>query len=99
MAERLARVLDRDEHVVFVVETTEVAGWIHAAEQEIMELDRFCEIWGLVVADGQRGKGIGRRLIDAVDQWAVGRRLNTIFVRRDIIGPESHQYSERVGFA
>ena len=26
MAERLARVLERDEHVVFVVETTEVVG-------------------------------------------------------------------------
>ena len=99
MAERLARVLDRDEHVVFVVDTTEVVGWIHAAEQEILEVDRFCEIWGLVVADGQRGKGIGRRLIDAVDQWALGRGLNTILVRSNIVRPESHPFYERVGFA
>jgi len=99
MAERLARVLERDEHVVFVVETTEVAGWIHAAEQEILEVDRFCEIWCLVVADGQRGKGIGRGLIDAVDQWALGRGLNTILVRSNIVRPESHPFYERVGFA
>src|SRR5437764_8070410 len=63
--ERLERILALDEHVVFVAETTGVAGWIHAAEQELVEIARHCEIWGLVVGSGQRRKGVGRRLIDA----------------------------------
>ena len=58
MRERLERLLEREEHVVFVAETTEVAGWIHAADHELLEIGRHCEICGLVVGRGERGKGI-----------------------------------------
>jgi GNAT superfamily N-acetyltransferase len=98
MAERLERVLRREEHVVFVAEGTEVAGWIHAAEQEILEVGTLCEIWGLVIGGGQRGKGIGRRLIEAVEGWARNRGLREIHVRSNIIRPDSHPFYERLGF-
>ena len=99
MAERLERFLQREEHVVFVAETTEVVGWIHGAEHELLEVHRHCEIWGLVVADGQRGKGVGRRLVEAVEQWTLGRGLAEISVRSNVIRPESHPFYERIGFS
>ena len=98
MAQRLERVLGRAEHVVFVAETTEIVGWVHAAEQEILETGTVCEIWGLVVADGQRGKGIGRRLIEAVEEWALSRGLKQVSLRSNIIRPEAHPFYERIGF-
>ncbi|MFN2623402.1 MAG: N-acetyltransferase family protein [Chthoniobacterales bacterium] len=98
MRERLARLLGRDEHVVFVAETAEVAGWIHAAEHELLEVGRHCEICGLVVGAGQRGKGIGRRLIEAVEEWAPSHGLKQISVRSNVIRPESHPFYESVGF-
>jgi len=98
MRERLERILERDEHVVFVAETTEVAGWIHAAEHELLEIGRHCEICGLVVGSGQRGNGIGRRLIEAVEEWAPSRGLKQISVRSNVIRPESHPFYESVGF-
>jgi len=98
MRERLERLLDREEHVVFVAETTEVAGWIHAADHELLEIGRHCEICGLVVGRGERGKGIGRRLIEAVEEWAPGRGLKQISVRSNVIRPESHPFYESVGF-
>jgi GNAT superfamily N-acetyltransferase len=99
IAERLGRVLPRDEHVVFVAETAQVVGWTHAAEQEILEVGTLCEIWGLVVADGQRGKGVGRQLIEAVEDWARHRGLTEVSVRSNVIRPESHPFYERIGFA
>jgi GNAT superfamily N-acetyltransferase len=99
MAERLGRVLQRDDHVVFVAETAEVVGWTHAGEQEILEVGTLCEIWGLVVADSQRGKGVGRRLIEAVEDWARRRQLTEVSVRSNVIRPESHPFYERTGFA
>ena len=99
MAERLARFLQREEHVVFVAETTDVIGWIHGAEHELLEVGRHCEIWGLVVADGQRGKGVGRRLVEAVEQWTLSRGLAEISVRSNVIRPESHPFYERIGFS
>jgi len=99
MHERLARFLQRDEHAVFVAETTEVVGWIHCAEHELLEVANHCEIWGLVVADGQRGLGIGRQLIDAVEQWTLDRGLAEISVRSNVIRPESHPFYDRLGFS
>ena len=99
MAERLSRIFQRDDHVVLVAETTEVVGWIHAGEHEILEVGALCEIWGLVVADGQRGKGVGRQLIEAVEDWARQRGLTDVSVRSNVIRPDSHPFYGRLGFA
>ena len=99
MAERLERVLRLHTHRVFVAEISgEIVGWIHGAEQEMLELGRRCEILGLVVAAGQRGLGTGRRLVEAIEQWARGRGLAHIFVRSNVIRPESHPFYERIGY-
>ena len=98
MAKRLERFLHLKDHTVFVAETTEVVGWIHGAEHEILEAGNRCEIWGLVVADGHRGEGIGGRLVEAVQQWALRRGLEEISVRSNVVRPESHAFYERIGF-
>ncbi len=99
MTERLGRILPRNDHVVFVAETTEIVGWTHAGQHEILEAGTLCEIWGLVVANGQRGQGVGRRLIEAVEDWARQRGLTDVSVRSNVIRPESHPFYERIGFA
>jgi GNAT superfamily N-acetyltransferase len=98
MRERLERMLKLEGHVVFVAETTEVAGWIHAADRELLEVGRQGEILGLVVDSNQRGNGVGRRLIEAVEEWGAGRALKQITVRSNVIRPESHPFYERLGF-
>lgn len=98
IAARLERLLRREDQVVFVAETNEVAGWIHAAEQEILELERFCEIWGLVVGEAQRRRGVGRRLIEAAEQWAGSRGLTKVMLRSNVLRPESHPFYERIGY-
>jgi GNAT superfamily N-acetyltransferase len=99
MGERLARVLSLDTHAVFVAETAgEIVGWIHGAEQQILESGCVCEIWGLVVAENQRGRGTGRLLIQAIEEWARTRGLNEMSVRSNVIRPESHQFYERIGY-
>jgi GNAT superfamily N-acetyltransferase len=99
MAERLGRVLPLETHAVFVAEVSgDIVGWIHGAEQEMLEMGCRCEILGLVVAEGQRGLGTGRRLVEAIEQWARGRRLDHIFVRSNIVRPESHPFYERIGY-
>ncbi len=98
MSERLERLGKREDHVLFVAETTAVVGWIHAAEQEILEVGRVCEVWGLVVAEGQRGRRVGRSLVEAVEQWALARDLSEVSVRSNVLRAESHPFYERLGY-
>ncbi|HVL17886.1 MAG TPA: GNAT family N-acetyltransferase, partial [Gemmatimonadales bacterium] len=62
IAARLERLLGRDDQLVLaaVADDGELAGWIHAAEQDLVEAERRCEILGLVVDGRRRRGGIGR---------------------------------------
>jgi N-acetylglutamate synthase-like GNAT family acetyltransferase len=99
LAARVARLLARDEDVLLVAECEgRVAGWIHAAEQELVESGRRCEILGLVVDAEQRWGGAGRRLVAAIEMWAHQRGLDEVSVRSAITRSESHPFYERLGF-
>lgn len=79
MSERLAAVLAREDHAVFVaVDRDATVGWIHGAERHLLEIGSECEIAGLVVDASVRRSGAGRALVAAVEQWAVTRRLQQV---------------------
>jgi GNAT superfamily N-acetyltransferase len=101
MAQRLERLLGRAEEAVLVAElpSGQVVGWLHGSEQELLVSGRRCEILGLVVAAEHRGQGVGRELVAAVEQWAVGRGLTQIAVRSNVVRAESHPFYERLGYA
>ena len=100
LAERLTRLLTRAEEIVLVADSgpDEVVGWVHGAEQELLESGRRCEILGLVVASEQRGQGVGRRLVEAVEPWATHRGLEQVAVRSNVARTESHPFYERLGY-
>ena len=98
--QRLEQLLPRTDHLILVAESSgEVVGWTHAAEQQILETGRHCEILGLVVATGQRGQGTGRLLLEGIQQWAARHGFKQICVRSNVIRPESHPFYERMGFS
>jgi GNAT superfamily N-acetyltransferase len=99
LARRLERLLASTEDVVFVAEAESgVMGWIHGAEQELLESGRRCEILGLVVDPAYRSQGVGRRLVTMVEQWAATRGLEQITVRSNVARAESHPFYQRLGY-
>jgi GNAT superfamily N-acetyltransferase len=100
LAERLTRLLRRPEDVVLVAggAAGDIVGWVHGAEQELLESGRRCEILGLVVDASHRGQGVGRRLVLAVEAWAAGRCLELMTVRSNVVRTESHPFYERLGY-
>jgi GNAT superfamily N-acetyltransferase len=100
MKGRLEGILPKPDHIVLVAETpsTLVVGWIQATGQHILEVGSFCEIVGLVVAAGHRGEGIGRGLVERVEQWAREHGLEEVAVRSNVARTESHPFYERSGY-
>jgi GNAT superfamily N-acetyltransferase len=99
LALRLERLSARAEDAVFVAEAESgVVGWVHGAEQELLESGRRCEILGLVVDPTHRSQGVGRLLVTAMEQWAASRGLEQMTVRSNVARAESHPFYQRLGY-
>jgi GNAT superfamily N-acetyltransferase len=100
LGRRLTHLLSRPDHHIVLAETSPdlVVGWIHAAEQWVLESELTCEILGLVVDQSCRGQGIGRMLVAAVESWAATRGLAAIKVRSNVARAESHPFYQRLGY-
>lgn len=76
----------------------DIVGWVHALKVVYLESSPFIEIGGLVVDQDQRGKGIGKALIQKVEHWAKTIGLLEIRLRSNIIRKEAHEFYEKIGF-
>ncbi len=99
MRERLAVLLPRTDQQLFAAEREgQIVGWLHVAKIEMVESDPFAEIYGLVVRDTERGRGIGPLLIRAAEGWAATQGLPKVRVRCNVVRERTHRFYEREGF-
>ena len=100
IGERIERLVGLPDHLLLVAEEDgTVVAWVHAAEQELFESGRRCEILGLVVDRTRRRGGLGRALVAEVERWARARGLQEVSVRSNVVREESHPFYERLGYA
>jgi GNAT superfamily N-acetyltransferase len=96
---RLGLVLPREDQAVLVARDGDrILGWIHGADQLLVESERRCEIMGLVVDATVRRGGVGRALVAAIERWAAARGLALVSVRSAVHRAESHPFYERLGY-
>ncbi len=95
--ERMFGVED-DRLMVAEVPGGELAGWIHGYLCQLLESDFRVEIGGLIVDERWRRSGIGRRLVQSVEGWAVERGAVDLSVRCREERAESHKFYESLSF-
>jgi GNAT superfamily N-acetyltransferase len=96
---RVQALADASSQIVLVATIgDEVVGWIHGADQLLLEVGSRCEILGLVVSSGHRRVGIGERLLSAVETWARERSLREVSVRSNVLRESSHPFYEKHGY-
>jgi GNAT superfamily N-acetyltransferase len=97
---RLADVLARGDNAVFVAEEAgAVVAWLHVYGVHTLESDAHAEIAGLVVDAAHRGRGIGKALVAAAEEWAVQAGYRDIHVRSNVVRERTHRFYEREGYA
>jgi GNAT superfamily N-acetyltransferase len=73
-------------------------GWVHIARRVTLEDGEAAEILGLVVRSGVQRRGVGRRLIEAAEQWCREQSLATVRVRSNVLRQAAHEFYPALGY-
>ena len=96
---RMECLLTGGRTAIFVaVEDAVVVGWISVRSDLTLEGGSFAEIAGLIVADGRRGAGIGRALLETAEAWARERGHGRLRVRSNVVRARAHAFYKRLGY-
>ena len=97
--QNIMAVLKSNDHTAFVAEyENRIVGWIGASQDIMIEVMPHCEINGLVIDERNRGRGIGKLLIDKVKQWAKEKGNDKIGLHCNIKRVEAHSFYQHLGF-
>ncbi|WP_445634380.1 Ribosomal protein S18 acetylase RimI [Nostoc sp. DSM 114161] len=98
--QRLVQIENNNSHIVYVatVANDDVIGWVHGHIYDLIVMPKQAMILGLVVDKNYRSHGIGRILMQQIEQWASllgcdGVRLNSNIKRK-----EAHLFYEKIGY-
>ena len=90
---------DRGNQAAFVACLgSEIAGWIEVSIEHRLQSPRYALIGGLVVKDGLRGRGIGRRLCEKAEAWSWEQNVSRLRVTSRSTRPEAHRFYLRDGY-
>lgn len=97
---RLIQLSTSSRDVVFVAEISEgLAGWIHGVLFQFLESEFQVEIGGLVIDAHHHRQGIGRALIQRIENWGKSNGVSCATVRCNITRREAHQFYQSVGYS
>ena len=88
----------KGHHAFVAILENKIIGWIGVAEALQIESAPFCEIRGLIVDERYRGQGIGKLLIEKVNQWSKETGNKTLRLRCNMIRKEAHLFYQHLGF-
>ncbi|MDZ7968540.1 MAG: GNAT family N-acetyltransferase [Nostoc sp. DedSLP03] len=98
--QRLTKIKNNDAHIVYVatVEDKYVIGWAHAHICESIVIPTPAIILGLVVDKDYRHSGIGRFLMQQIEQWASLVGCDSVLLRSNTKRKEAHLFYEKIGY-
>ena len=76
----------------------EVVGFVHVGCKTSILVESSAELRGLVVAEGRRGGGVGRALLQAAEGWAVEHGCEQMDVSTNVIRAGAHAFYGRLGY-
>ena len=89
---------DRNRAVLVACLKGEVVGWIDLSVEYHLQSEPAALIGGLVVSEAVRGRGIGRQLCVAAENWARGLGIARLRVRSNVVRERAHAFYLRDGY-
>lgn len=82
----------KDKILVAVDKNDLAIGFIHATPYELLYYESIVNILGLVVDEQYRKKGVGKRLLKAIEQWAKSNDYTGVRINTGLSRTEAHKF-------
>ncbi|BAY16036.1 GCN5-related N-acetyltransferase [Nostoc sp. HK-01] len=98
--QRLDKVKNNYDHVVYVATLASdyVIGWAHAHICDLLIMPTQAILLGIVVDKDYRHHGIGRYLMQQIEQWAAMKQCDGVMLRSNIKRKEAHLFYKKLGY-
>lgn len=98
--QRLAQIQHNAAHIVYVATLVNdyVVGWAHAHTCDLIIMPTQAILFGLVVDEDYRHSGIGRLLMEYIEQWASLLGCQGVLFRSNVKRKEAHSFYEKIGY-
>jgi len=98
--ERLSKIQNNNSHIIYVatLENEYVIGWAHAHISDLIIVPNQALLFGLVVDKNYRNSGIGRLLMQHIEEWATLGSCEGVILRSNIKRQEAHLFYEKIGY-
>jgi len=96
---RLTTLLSRPDQQFLVAEHEgQIVGWVHAFVSELIDLDKFVVIGGLVVDSSQRRNGVGSLLMRHAETWASHNNCSVVRLWSSAGRTAAHTFYQELGY-
>lgn len=92
---------DKKQHIIIGYEdenTRKIIGFVHAQMYESFYSELGLNILGLAVNLDFQGKGIGKKLMNKLEQYAVENSISFIRLNSALKREEAHKFYEHIGY-
>jgi GNAT superfamily N-acetyltransferase len=87
-----------DKILVAADESDLPVGYIHASSYELLYFDNLVNILGLVVDEKCREKGVGKKLVIKIEEWAKTLNYKGVRLVSNFNRPEAHEFYKKCGY-
>ena len=92
---------DKNQHIIIGYEdeiTRKIIGFVHAQMYESFYSDLGLNILGLAVNPDFQGKGIGKKLMSKLENYAVDNSISFIRLNSALKREDAHNFYEHIGY-
>ncbi len=79
-------------------QTRKIVGFVHAELYESLYMDTGLNILGLAVDSNFQGQGIGKKLMSAIEDYALKNNISFIRLNSNVRRVEAHKFYESIGY-
>ena len=79
-------------------QTRKIIGFVHAELYESLYMDTGLNILGLAVDSNFQGQGIGKKLMSAIEDYALKNNISYIRLNSNVRRIDAHRFYESIGY-